>query len=141
MTLIKTETHPLSPALRSLFGFDPFEEIRLAPKGTSFSPAFEVHESDSQYTVIADIPGVTKEEISIKLEGTKLVISGEREKISLEEGTKLKHAERFYGTFSKTIHLKIPGDASEVKASLSNGVLTVTIPKKKTSVAIEIGID
>ncbi len=94
----------------------------------------------------ADLPGLKKEEVKIEVEeGRILQISGERSKEQEEKNDKWYHMERSSGKFLRRFWLPKNAKIDQVKASMENGVLTVTIPiegdEKKLHVkAIEISI-
>lgn len=106
----------------------------------AFTPSADVIETDEQFRLVMDIPGLNKEEITVSLKNGVLNISGERT-MQAVEGETVKRRERPMGAFSRSF--AIPEDAStaEIKASFKNGVLTVTLPKSsilKNSTNIKI---
>ncbi|KAJ0987847.1 hypothetical protein J5N97_006203 [Dioscorea zingiberensis] len=88
----------------------------------------------------ADLPGVKKEEVKVEVEeGRVLQISGERSKEHEEKNDKWHRVERSSGKFLRRFRLPENAKVDQVKASMENGVLTVTVPKeevKKPEVAI-----
>lgn len=103
------------PTLSSLSGFE--------------TPALDIHETDSAYTVAVPLPGVNPEAISVKMENGVLTISGELPQPKVDENTKVVVQERFYGKFSRSVTLPQHVDADKVDATYDNGVLTLTLPK------------
>ena len=98
-----------------------------------FRPAIEVSEDADKLVVKAEVPGVEKEKISVKLDGRVLTISGRKEE-EREESDKEKtyHIyERRYGSFQRAIELPDYVDTDNPEAEYTNGVLTVTLPKKE----------
>ncbi|KAJ9684460.1 hypothetical protein PVL29_016766 [Vitis rotundifolia] len=100
-------------------------------------------ETPEAHVFKADLPGVKKEEVKVEVEeGRVLQISGERSKEQEEKNDKWHRVERSSGKFLRRFRLPENAKAHEVKASMENGVLTVTVPKeevKKAEVkAIEI---
>ncbi|KAL7201735.1 hypothetical protein ACSBR1_033435 [Camellia fascicularis] len=80
----------------------------------------------------ADLPGLKKEEVKVKVEveeGRILQISGERKKEQEEKNDKWHRIERSSGKFLRSFRLPENAKVEEVKASMENGVLTVTVPK------------
>lgn len=109
--------------------------------GEAFVPEIDLVEEKDIYLVKADIPGLKKEELDIKVEGKILSIKGERKQ---EKETKEKNfyaAERFYGAFSRTIELPTDVKAEEVKASYKDGVLEITLPKSEGAKAKQISVE
>ena len=98
-----------------------------------FRPAIEVSADADKLVVKAEVPGVEKEKISVKLDGRVLTISGRKEE-EREESDKEKtyHIyERRYGSFQRAIELPDYVDTDNPEAEYTNGVLTVTLPKKE----------
>ncbi|TNE74396.1 Hsp20/alpha crystallin family protein [bacterium] len=93
-----------------------------------FSPAVDVIESEETFRLVMDIPGLSKEEISLSLKNGVLTISGERAVEEAENGT-YKKRERVFGAFSRSFALPDDVNSAEIKANFKNGVLTVTLPK------------
>lgn len=93
-------------------------------------PRMDVRETDTAYIVEADLPGLTIEDIDVQVEGTTLIISGERkgEQSSGPNGH-YTHFERWLGKFHRSFTLPTAVKVDEVDAKYANGVLTVTVPK------------
>lgn len=110
---------------RDLFGWEPYYGARDA-----FTPTFEVKETTDQFIVRADVPGVEEKDVDISLHNGVLSISGTRSSEQRNEGEAFYVHERQYGSFSRSFALPDTADGEKVDASLSNGVLTVTIGKR-----------
>ncbi|XP_052145075.1 16.9 kDa class I heat shock protein 3 [Oryza glaberrima] len=100
-------------------------------------------ETPESHVFKADLPGVKKEEVKVEVEeGNVLVISGQRSKEKEDKNDKWHRVERSSGQFMRRFRLPENAKVDQVKASMENGVLTVTVPKaevKKAEVkAIEI---
>jgi len=95
-----------------------------------WSPSVDIEENDDSYMVRADLPGVSKEDIEVRLDNGVLSISGEK-KVEREtgKGSKQHRTERFHGTFSRRFTLPSAIDADRVNADYKHGVLSLTIPK------------
>ena len=91
-------------------------------------PAIDLTEVDDNFSVRAELPGLTAEDIELSVMDDVLTVSGEK-KIEKQAEAKYHHTERQWGKFKREIHLSAPVDADKVVASFSNGVLTVTLPK------------
>ena len=98
-----------------------------------FTPRFDVRESKGEYILSADLPGVKPEAVDIALERNRLKISGRREVQRKEESDKSFLSEISYGSFSRQFTLPDGVDGGQVHASLRDGILTVTVPKKPES--------
>lgn len=95
-----------------------------------FDPAVEIAESDDQYLVSFDIPGMKKEDIKIEIDQNMLVISGERKReTNADKKNKLQRFEKSYGYFKRIFTLPQGVDCKNVEAHYENGVLDLTLPK------------
>lgn len=91
-------------------------------------PAVDVYEDESGITVLADMPGVPKEALEIKVEGDALSIEGPVQP-STPEGLEAVYAELRIGRFRRTFALSRELDTARIDAGLKDGVLTLRIPK------------
>jgi HSP20 family protein len=89
----------------------------------------DVTESDKEYLVEAELPGVGKEEIDLNVDDDTLCISVNRTEESSADGKNYIHRERRASSMSRRIRLANAA-LGEIKAKLENGVLSVTIPKQ-----------
>jgi HSP20 family protein len=80
----------------------------------------------------ADVPGLKKEEVKVEVEdGNVLQISGERNKEQEEKNDKWHRVESSSGKFLRRFRLPENAKTEQIKASMENGVLTVTVPKEE----------
>jgi HSP20 family protein len=113
----------------------------FANKEGYWSPAVDVTESPTEFSVKAELPGMKQEEIKVTLLDQNLTISGER-KIEKEEKDKNYHRiERSYGSFQRSFHLPSRIDAAKIKAAYKDGVLEVTLPKAAEAREKEINVE
>src|SRR5690606_3465239 len=108
-----------------------------------WAPAVDISENPQAYLIKADLAGVRREDIQVRVEGGQLRLSGER-KFEKEEKDKKQHrVERFYGSFSRSFSLPDDADESQIKAEYKDGVLNLTLPKREPSAprSREIAID
>jgi len=121
-----------------------FEELGWsAPQGqplSKFTPACDVEETEAQYMLSFDLPGVAKENIKIELNGRELSVSGERNEERNEESKTRKFVERSYGSFYRMFTLPSTVGAEQIQANFDNGVLKVAIPKAAASTTKQIPI-
>ena len=91
----------------------------------------DVSENDKAYTVKADIPGVKKEDINVRVEGNMVQIDAQTktEKETTVDGDKVLRSERYYGTISRSFSLAQDVDSSRVEAKYADGVLSLQLPK------------
>ncbi len=114
----------------------------VAQQTADFLPRLDISESETEFKVSAELPGMEEKDIQIRLEKDVLLLSGEK-KSEVEEKDKTYHrVERTYGAFERVIPFNTQLDEEKVSAVFKNGVLTVTLPKAKeairTSRSIEI---
>ncbi|MBI3480977.1 MAG: Hsp20/alpha crystallin family protein [Nitrosomonadales bacterium] len=110
---------------------------------TDFEPQIklDLKEANGNYLVKADIPGVSKDDIHVTIDGNRVSISAElkREKES-KDGERVIRSERSYGMASRSFNLADEVDPGKVQAKYKNGVLELTLPKKPGSSRREIAI-
>lgn len=99
------------------------------PRRDNYALALDVQETDKAYIVITALPGVSSDNIDIRLHDGSLTINAEIPAPSLAEGAQLRLQERRYGKFSRTLHLPQEVQSDAIEADYANGLLTITIPK------------
>jgi len=98
---------------------------------SQWTPPVDIFEAGNLFIIKLEIPEVDKECIDIRMEGDELTISGERRLEQGTEGEQYLRMERGYGTFTRSFSLTKTIDASEIKASIKDGVLRIELPKKE----------
>ncbi|HEY1662072.1 MAG TPA: Hsp20/alpha crystallin family protein [Verrucomicrobiae bacterium] len=106
-----------------------------------WTPAFDVYEEKDNFIVKAELPGMKKEEINVSLHDGSLLISGERQAETRNEGTEVYRAERHFGKFQRAITLPATVAADKVKAQYKDGILTVTLPKSEEAKPKQIEVN
>ena len=97
-------------------------------------PPVDIFENEKHELVItAELPGMTREAIDIRLENNMLTIRGERKKATETTDEQFHRVERAYGTFSRSFSLPATVDVNRVAADYKDGVLTVTLPTREES--------
>ena len=95
-----------------------------------WTPRWDLSETDKEFHIHAELPGVDKKDVKVDVEGDTLSISGEKRHEKKEgEGQKWHRIERSYGSFKRSVRLPDGVEPASVKASFENGVLEVTVPK------------
>lgn len=124
-------------SLRKAGGFEDFynmlDDFFTSPLSTGRSLMEEsfkldIKDEEDKYLVEADLPGVKKEEIKLKLDDGRLTISIERKEEEEKKEKDYLHRERKYSSMSRSIYLGEVKD-EEVSAKLEDGVLAIEIPK------------
>ena len=102
----------------------------------------DVKETDQGYTVQAEVPGVAKEDIQVSVDGNVVTLSAEvKQSDTQASDEKLLRSERYYGSVSRSFQLPADIDQDTAKAKYDNGVLTLTLPKKKSGASQRLAID
>lgn len=96
-------------------------------------PALDIHENDGQYVVSVELPGASKDDITVELQEGVLTIRGEKRSEREDQKEKRRFVERRYGTFSRSFSLPRDANGERIQAAFENGVLTLTIPKKESA--------
>jgi HSP20 family protein len=120
--------------------FEPFgsrERVRLRARAPW--PATNVFETKESFVVKAEVPGLAEGDVSVSVEEDALVIRGERKAV-VPEGYRIHLRERAPGAFTRKLPLPARVDADAVSATLSHGVLTVTLPKAREALPRQIAV-
>jgi HSP20 family protein len=122
--------------------WDPFSEIArlqdemsraLHPaerRSVGFVPAVDIFEDKEAIYVKAELPGVKPEEVKLHVENNILTLTGERKFEKEDKRDGYHRVERSYGTFTRSFALPSSVASDQVAADLTDGVLTVKVPKK-----------
>jgi len=111
---------------------DFFRPWALTPRfGRLFAvrPAVDVSETDTDYHVSVELPGMSKDEVQVTIDQGRLTISGEKKEEHKEERANLLRVERSYGSFTRTIPLPSSVNEEAVEAEFKDGLLTIKLPK------------
>jgi HSP20 family protein len=97
----------------------------------SWTPPIDVYETTDRYVIAAELPGLARDHIELALEDTRLTIRGQRIDRTVSSGDVMHfhQVERGHGAFARTFEFGSKIDTDGVSADLTNGVLTVTLPK------------
>lgn len=95
----------------------------------AFRPNIDLHETDREYLVTAEFPGLEASDISIELRDNTLTLSGEKKSSTEREEGGAKQAERTFGAFSRSIPFSLEIDEDNTVAEMKNGLLTIRVPK------------
>jgi HSP20 family protein len=102
----------------------------------------DVTENDREYQVLAELPGLKKEEISITINGNEVAVSAElkHENDVLKNGETVLCAERHYGKIQRAFTLGHEVDEATAQARYNDGVLELTLPKKTVAAAKRLAV-
>jgi HSP20 family protein len=96
----------------------------------SWAPAVDIREEDDRFLLIADIPGVRRDDVEITLEDGVLTIKGERNTRTEETREGFHRKERVHGSFMRQFTLPDTVNSDSISASVNDGVLEIGIPKQ-----------
>ena len=137
-----TRYSPLEDAfenvLRGVPVWLPNPETR-APAPTQFR--MDVTENDREYRVLAELPGVKKDEISITISGNQVAVSAEvKHEKDVKNGDTVLRAERYYGKIQRAFALGQEVDEDTAQAKYNDGVLELTLPKRTAAAAKKLAV-
>jgi HSP20 family protein len=101
---------------------------RFAPSPSGWIPPIDVHETEEEYVITAELPGLGRDDVRIQVSDGQVHISGQRREPDMPY-EQYHRVERGHGTFSRTFKLPLPVDVEHVAADLRDGVLTIVCPK------------
>jgi HSP20 family protein len=143
----------MRPVARMQRGFDPFQMLRSDIDqlfddfmgGGAFpalramragqmptmmlTPQIDISETDREVQIAAELPGMSADDIEVRLDDGVLTIHGEKRSERKNDKQEYHLAERSYGTFSRYVRLPFSVDPEQVQATFKDGVLTVVVPK------------
>jgi HSP20 family protein len=108
---------------------------------SGWAPAVDVYDTKENFLVKADLPGMTKDDIEVSVDGNLLHIKGEKKEEHNAKDKNYVRTERFYGSFQRSVELPTEVDPKSVTAVYKNGVLELTIPKKEEAKPKQINIE
>jgi len=128
-----------------LFDVEPFFEPfrRMEPIWAGKQPTADVAESDTEFRITAEMPGIDEKDIEVTVADGMLTIKGEKSEEKEEKKKDYHVSERRFGSFRRSFALPKTADIDKVQATMKNGVLSVVLPKaaaaQSTAKKVEIG--
>ncbi|MFH1152475.1 MAG: Hsp20/alpha crystallin family protein [Pseudomonadota bacterium] len=107
---------------------------------TDTVPRTNLYDNGEGFEIRAEVPGFSKEDLNVKIQGNYLEISGSR-KADIPEGYTVHRVERKVASFTRSFTLPADVDSSKVQASLTNGILTLTLHKAEAAKPRQITIN
>jgi HSP20 family protein len=104
-----------------------------AVQAPGFAPRLEVVESESEFLVTAELPGLEEKDFQIEVHGNVLTVRGEKRSETTGEQKGRHFSERIYGAFRRAVELPVEVSSEKASASFKHGVLTVMLPKAETA--------
>lgn len=141
MTLMRYN-RPNSDLMSKRFSdiMDEFFNDAVAARRDSFVPSIDISETEEQFLISAELPGMKKDDITINLENGRLSISGERSFENEEKGKTFHRVETKYGSFSRSFQLPDNVDENSINAKYEDGLLNISIDKQEDKVKKQIEI-
>ena len=137
-----TRFSPLEDAFENLFRGVPVwltDPQTRAPAPTQFR--MDVTENDKEYQVLAELPGVNKDEISITINGNQVSVSAEvKHEKDVKSGGTVLRSERYHGKIQRAFALGQEVDESTAQAKYNDGVLELTLPKKTATAGKRLAV-
>jgi HSP20 family protein len=125
--------------MEDLFG--PFAENgEWMPRSGYFVPRADVVETENEFDVTVDLPGMKPEDVKVEVKNGDLWITGKRAEEKEDKGATYHRVERRYGEFRRVLALPATIDRDKVAAKYDNGVLNVTVPKMEKAKAKHIEV-
>lgn len=95
------------------------------------SPASDASSDDGAYRISMELPGVGEDDIQVTTDARVLIVSGEKSSKREDKGDTWYFSERQYGSFRRSFRLPADGDEEKIEAHMRDGVLEITVPRKK----------
>ncbi|MBV7256608.1 Hsp20/alpha crystallin family protein [Pacificimonas sp. WHA3] len=110
--------------------FDEFGAASDGGENLALRPRIDISEDDGAYRMTAELPGVPKGDVDLRVEEDQIVLRAEKKNSREEKDRNYHLMERSFGIFQRSIGLAHPVDPEKVEASFEDGVLNVTLPKR-----------
>jgi HSP20 family protein len=109
--------------------------------GQEWTPSMDFYEKEGAYYLAAELPGLSKDDISVTVDKGVVTVTGKKITNKTEEGANYYMKECACGSFSRSLRLPAEVEEDEIKATFKDGILTIEMPHKKepTTKRIEIG--
>ena len=115
-------------------GWDAGENLR------QWLPPTDVSETPEAVTLRLEVPGLNRDQIRIAVENNMLTVRGEKAQETSSENETFRRTERSFGSFERSFSLPAYVNTDSVQASLQDGVLSITLPRREETKAREIQI-
>ena len=100
----------------------------------NWTPLVDINESNDAFMIIADLPGIKKSNIEVKVEENVLILNANRNIDKSDSNEKYHFSERRSGTFSRSFKLPKSVKEEKITADFDNGVLSIIIPKAEDAI-------
>ena len=106
----------------------------------NWAPSVDISETDDNFEVRAELPGVAKDDLHVSVKDNLLTLSGEKRQENVDDTQNYSRVERRYGSFQRRFTLPSEVATDDIKAEYSDGVLTLSIPKPEAAKPTEVSI-
>ncbi|WP_243018456.1 MULTISPECIES: Hsp20/alpha crystallin family protein [Candidatus Cardinium] len=113
----------------------------FSSKRNNVVPRIDVSESNSNYYIEAELPGIELKDIEVQVNGHVLSIRAKKEANTEQKDTNYYIQERYTGSLQRSISLPNSADVEQINAKLQDGILRLTIPKKERAITKKIEIE
>jgi HSP20 family protein len=104
------------------------------PALRTWTPAVDAVETENEYVVYIDLPGITSDKVEVNFERNTLTVRGERDgNLPQSEGSRVFFTERDWGSFERSLRFPQHVEGDRIGASFNNGVLSITVPKSEAA--------
>ena len=136
-----TRLDPLNELVDDLFKGFFVRPVAFEGRGEAPRMKVDVAEKNGAYTIVAELPGVRKEDIHVTIDGAQVTLSAEvkREK-EVQQDERILHTERSFGKVTRSFSLPQELDEAKAEAKFRDGVLELTLPKKAAAARKQISI-
>ena len=112
-------------------------------QSVAWSPVVDIEETELNYLIRAELPGLSKKNVKVVVEDGVLTLSGERDLERKVEGKTFHHIERSHGTFTRSFTLPENADAESVSANYKDGLLEIRVAKCEEALpkSIEVRVE
>jgi HSP20 family protein len=107
--------------------------MRLS-KSPSWTPFADIYETSKEWVINLDLPGLTKEDVTVTQANNVLIVRGARRFRRVSEEAQYQRSERIYGAFERVFPLPNYVKADDLRLNFAEGILTITLPKVETTV-------
>ena len=107
---------------------------------TELTPKMDVSETDKEFELTAELPGLEEKDVEVNVADNILTIRGEKKAEKERKDKDYRMIERSYGSFARSVELPAGFDPDAIKATITKGVLKVTIPKPAPAVTKKVEI-
>lgn len=104
--------------------------VSVSKRVAQFRPVADVLESENEFQILVELPGLEREDVSLEAQGNELVVFGERKLLRDAGDATFQVMERSYGCFARRFTFPMNVEGRDIRASMKAGLLLVAVPKR-----------